>query len=84
MGDSSFTSILILLVLFIVLPSVLKLIGQYTLGSKNADKGAEGSEPAGSETDLTPPYMEEPRYRRGMEPHDETPVSKKPINPKWF
>lgn len=84
MGDNSFTSILILLVLFIVLPSVLKFIGQYTLGSKNADKKPDESEPADTGTDLTE-YMEEHhQVRRGFEDHDRTPVSKKPINPRWF
>lgn len=83
MGNSSFTSLLILLVLFIVLPSVLKFLGQYTLGSKNADRKHEESEPEDIQTDLTE-HMEKPHYRRDLENHDETPVSKEPIKPKWF
>ena len=67
MGNSSFTSILILLVLFIVLPTVLKFLGQYTLGSKNAGKELEESEPADIHTDLTE-YTEKPRNRRSMKP----------------
>ena len=83
MGDKSFTSLLILVVLFIVLPSVLKFIGQYTLGSKNAGKNPDESEPADTGTELME-YGEEQQDRGRFGHHDLTPVSNKPINPRWF
>ena len=83
MGNHSFTSILILLVLFIVLPTVLKFIGKYTLGSKNADKHHDEGEPADTGTDLAE-YMEEHPSTSGFNHHDSLPVANKPINPRWF
>jgi len=83
MWDNSFTSIIILLILFIVLPSVLKFIGQYTLASKNAaDKGN------GHEMDDTVPdntgSMEEYPSESPENFHYRQPISNRPIHPKWF
>lgn len=85
MGDSSFISILILLVLFIVLPSVLKFVGQYTLNNKNAGKGRnqDQTEPPDREADLTE-YGEEPYRKKDLGSDDTQFDSAKPINPKWF
>ena len=83
MGDNSFTSILILLAMFIVLPTVLKFIGQYTLGSKNTDNKPDESEPADTGSDLTE-YREDQQHREDFDDHVRTPVSQKPIKPKWF
>jgi uncharacterized membrane protein YhiD involved in acid resistance len=83
MGDNSFTSILILLILFIVLPSVLKFIGQYTLKSKNSERETEKNDMAETDRDMTE-YLEDRHYRRDFNHHDKTPVPDKPIKPRWF
>jgi hypothetical protein len=83
MGDNSFTSILILLILFIVLPSVLKFIGQYTLKSKYPEKENEKNEMVETDRDMTE-YSEERGYRRNFNHHDKIQVSSKPIKPRWF
>ncbi len=84
MGDNSFTSILILLALFIVLPTVLKFIGQYTLGSKNGDNKPDENEPTHTRPDMTEYREEEHPFREDFDDHVRTPVSKKPIKPRWF
>jgi hypothetical protein len=74
---------LILLVAFLVLPSILKLLGQYTLNSKNADRRLE-QEPENLPVENAHEDME-----RSLQQHDFETVQKesfagKPINPKWF
>ena len=83
MGNDSFFSIVILLILFFVLPSVLKLLGRYTLGSKDAGKTGEdrmhefpGEEPA--------PYGESYPAHSGNDTYKGPEISSKPIHPKWF
>jgi len=83
MRDHSFTSLLILLVLFFVLPSVLKFIGQYTLRSKNASREDIEMETNNTVKDQTE-SMEEYHSRERLDFHDSQPVSDRPINPKWF
>ncbi|HOO45373.1 MAG TPA: hypothetical protein PLM29_04020 [Deltaproteobacteria bacterium] len=83
MGDNSFTSILILLVLFIILPSVLKFIGQYTLGSKNASGERPGSE-MHDEVREQGEMMEEHPSENHPDLQYRQPVDNRPINPKWF
>ncbi len=83
MGNDSFFSIVILLILFFVLPSVLKLLGRYTLGSKDIGKPGEehgrefpGEEPA--------PYREDFPAHGGYDTYEGPETSSKPIHPKWF
>ncbi len=83
MRNDSFFSIVILLILFFVLPSVLKLLGRYTLGSKDAGKNGEdripefpGEEPA--------PYREGFPAHGGYDMTERPEISSKPIHPKWF
>jgi len=83
MGDSSFTSILILLVLFIILPSVLKFIGQYTLGSKNASREKTVQETDEKVQDQAE-IMEDYHLKNHSDFHDRQPVDNRPITPKWF
>jgi len=81
MQDGSFISLIILLVLFLVLPTVMKLLGRYTLGSKEPDR-------AGRETES--PEYEAREYLEGLPPrNDKGPmekphISNEPITPKWF
>lgn len=83
MGDSSFTSILILLVLFIILPSVLKFIGQYTLGSKNAPREKPLQETDEKVQDQAE-TMEDYHLKDLSDFHDRQQVDNRPITPKWF
>ncbi|VFU16415.1 conserved hypothetical protein [anaerobic digester metagenome] len=83
MGNDSFFSLVILLILFFVLPSVLKLLGRYTLDSKDAGKKREepghvlpGEEPA--------PYREDFPAHGGYDTYKGPEISNKPIHPKWF
>ncbi|HOO91537.1 MAG TPA: hypothetical protein PLA74_11995 [Syntrophales bacterium] len=83
MGDNSFTSILILLVLFIILPSVLKFIGQYTLGSRNAsgrETGREVHDEVQEHGNIPEEYPPEdhPDFYHSQQ------VDNRPITPKWF
>lgn len=87
MRENSFTSLIILLVLFFVLPSLLKLLGQYTLGSK----GLEKREPEGEETEPQAPNEpmpgrpEKPQpMRNPMEDVGRSTINNEPIHPKWF
>ncbi len=79
-NNDSFLSILILLVLFFVLPPVLKLLGRYTLNSKEQ---AERPEPLASApadpADYSGHFTSESGLHAGEAGH-----SYKPINPKWF
>jgi hypothetical protein len=82
MGENSFTSILILLVLFIVIPSVLKFLGQYTMSSKTGRKPMQ-------EHELPPEEgmhesLDAPSRPRNYETLHEDAFSNKPIKPKWF
>lgn len=83
MRNDSFFSLVILLILFFVLPSVLKLLGRHTLGSKDAGKIEEGrmhefpgEEPA--------PYREDFPAHGGYDTYEGPEPSSKPIHPKWF
>ncbi|MBN1637188.1 MAG: hypothetical protein JW920_11770 [Deltaproteobacteria bacterium] len=85
MKDNSFISIFILLILFFVLPAILKLVGQYTLKSK---KGLSEEEEIQAE-----PHQEEfGQYMDEKKPvgdldimvSDKPQVHNKPIKPKWF
>lgn len=87
MKDNSFTSLVLLLVLFFVLPSLFKLLGQYTLKSKGPGKTEEEDEETSprtpGETITGHPEKVEP-----MSPAEQqtgrTVVSNKPIHPRWF
>ncbi|MBN2298414.1 MAG: hypothetical protein JXM72_07460 [Deltaproteobacteria bacterium] len=83
MRDNSFTSILILLVLFIILPSVLKFIGQYTLRSKNTAGKDARTEMADGVQDQGETMEEYPSGNHALF-HDRQPVDNRPITPKWF
>jgi hypothetical protein len=83
----SFTSLIILLVLFFVLPSLFKLLGQYTLGSK----GIEKREPTEEEAEPQESREAMPGHPEKIEPvssplDGQRPrtISNKPIHPKWF
>jgi hypothetical protein len=82
MQDGSFFSLIILLVLFLVLPAVMKKLGRYTLESKEADR---------EEREGDTPGYEKREDLEGLPPgkHDQGPmekphISNKPITPKWF
>jgi hypothetical protein len=83
MGENSFTSILILLVLFIVIPSVLKFLGQYTMSSKNADRKPM-QEPGVPPEEGMHESLDAPSPHHDYETIKEESFSNKPIKPKWF
>ena len=83
MGEDSFTSILILLVLFIVIPSVLKFLGQYTMSSKNADRKPM-QEPEVPPEEGMHERLDVPSPHHDYETLKEETFSNKPIKPKWF
>ncbi|MFA5653429.1 MAG: hypothetical protein WDA72_04890 [Desulfomonilia bacterium] len=83
MRNDSFSSIIILLILFFVLPSVLKLLGRYTLGSK--DIGKNGEEPGhGFPGEEPASYREDFPAHGGYDTYEGPEISSKPIHPKWF
>jgi hypothetical protein len=87
MGENSpFLSILILLIIFVVLPSALKFLGQYSIGNKGADRRR-----LPDDTEAPPEEkMQEYQEYLGEAPsqHDfdkgKPQISNKPITPKWF
>lgn len=84
MGKDSLTSLLILLVLFIVLPSALKLLGQFTMSSKNPDrKGPPEPEVRLPEEDGYE-YPAEPSIHHDYERLQKDTFSNRPIHPRWF
>lgn len=84
MGDNSFTSILLLLILFIVLPSVLKFVGQYTMKNKTAGQQEPQGGPAEHEEPLHDHIPQHP-FTDDMKISPSHPHgSYKPIKPKWF
>jgi hypothetical protein len=89
MGKNSFAidinSLLpiILLLLFLVLPSLLKRLGQYTAAGKNADRSPEQEREVMPEERMRE-YLEEPPIRNDYERTQKESFSNKPIHPKWF
>ena len=84
MGDNSIVSILILLVLFIVLPSVMKFIGQRTMKGKPAGNEEPQNNHVGQEERLQD-YLPLQHPRDDINtPTRYTSSSNKPIHPKWF
>jgi hypothetical protein len=74
---------IILLLLFIVLPAVLKRLGQYTAAGKNTDR------PSAREQETLPEermreYLEDSPVRHDYELTKKESFSNKPIHPKWF
>jgi hypothetical protein len=83
--NGSFLSIIILLVLFVVLPSLMKLLGQYTLSSKGLERKPQQQD----EEELPPEekireYMEGTQAKRTYDSMDKPAISNKPITPRWF
>lgn len=87
MRDNSFVSLIILLVLFFVLPSLFKLLGQYTMSSKGAGRreqeDGEGEPGVPGETIPGHPEKVQPP-RPPLEESGKTAISNEPIRPKWF
>jgi hypothetical protein len=74
---------LILLFLFLVLPGLLKRLGQYSTAGKNAQK------PPSQERETLPEermheYLEDTPVRNNYELTKKETSSNKPITPKWF
>jgi len=81
MGDS-FISFIILIVLFFILPSVLKMLGKYTMNSKESgmnEMETEEDKPSVHMSDLF-----ETRHKHEYEIQERPEISNKPIEPKWF
>jgi hypothetical protein len=74
---------IVLLVLFLVLPALLKRLGQYTAAGKNADRPSEQEREVMPEERLHE-YLEEPSIRNDYERTGKESFSNKPIHPKWF
>jgi hypothetical protein len=74
---------IILLLLFLVLPAILKRLGQYTAAGKNADRPPEQEREAMPEERMHE-YLEGPPIRHDYERTKKESFSNKPINPKWF
>ncbi len=89
MEDNSFTSLILLLVLFFVIPSALKFLGKYTMSTKEARRDAEDApRPLSPEVPekIFPGHEGRERDRPGNGPvRSERPhITNEPINPKWF
>lgn len=74
---------IILLLLFLVLPALLKRLGQYTAAGKNADRPPEQEREAMTEERMHE-YLEGPPIRKDYERINKESFSNKPIHPKWF
>jgi hypothetical protein len=74
---------IILLLLFLVLPALLKRLGQYTAAGKDANRPPEQEREATPEERMRE-YLEEPPIRNDYERTSKESFSNKPINPKWF
>ncbi|HDP25566.1 MAG TPA: hypothetical protein ENN34_08990 [Deltaproteobacteria bacterium] len=83
MGDNSIVSILILLVLFIILPSVMKFIGQRSMKGKAASTEEPHQDHARPE-EAPQDYLPHPPQRDDMTLSRHSTSSYKPIHPKWF
>lgn len=74
---------IILLLLFLVIPYMLKNLGRYTSAGKNLDRFPE--KPRDSmHPETMHDYLDEPPVRTDYERVDKDSVSSKPITPKWF
>ena len=82
-NNGSFLSIIILLVMFVVLPSVMKLLGQYSLSSKGVERKQQQDEEMSPEEKIRE-YMEGPPTQRSNDSMDKPAISNKPITPRWF
>lgn len=81
MQDGSFISLIFLLVLFLVLPTIMRILGRYTLNSKEADRaGQDGDEPARDMHEYLEGLPPEQDRKSVQKPH----ISNEPITPKWF
>ncbi len=74
---------IILLLLFLVLPALLKRLGQYTAAGKDANKPPEQDREAQPEERMHD-YFEEPPIGHDYERTQKETFSNKPIHPKWF
>ncbi len=74
---------IILLLLFLVLPGLLKRLGQYTAAGKDAVRPPEQEREAIPEERLQE-YLEEPPIREDYDRTRKESFSNKPIHPKWF
>ncbi|HQG32514.1 MAG TPA: hypothetical protein PLA83_11355 [Deltaproteobacteria bacterium] len=89
MENQSFTSLILLLILFFVIPSVLKFLGKYTMSTKDAQRDGED---APRPRTLEIPEKIFPRYegkeqdhpRSGPSESERPYITNEPINPKWF
>lgn len=89
MENHSFTSLILLLVLFFVIPSVLKFLGKYTASTR--DERSDGEEIPRPRTSEVPEKIF-PRYEgkdqaqpASLPANTEQPrITNEPINPKWF
>jgi hypothetical protein len=83
-----FIQLIVLLVLFFVLPTLFKLLGQYTLGSKGQVKSEPGED---MEAGPQSPRDEVPGHPERVGPPGspaagprQGALSNKPIRPRWF
>ena len=74
---------IILLLLFLVLPGLLKRLGQYTAAGKDAHRPSEQEREAMPEERMRE-YLEEPPMRNDYDRSRKESFSNKPIHPKWF
>jgi hypothetical protein len=74
---------IILLFLFLVLPALLKRLGQYTAAGKDVNRPSEQEREATPEERMHE-YLEEPTIRHDYERTSKESFSNKPIHPKWF
>jgi hypothetical protein len=74
---------IILLLLFLVLPALLKRLGQYTAAGKDAQRPSEQTREAMPEERMHD-YFEEPSIGDTYERTQKETFSNKPIHPKWF
>ena len=84
MNDDSIFSLIMLLALFFVLPAVLRLLGQYTSKSRNAQKREEEGDIYQASGNEPPSYREELPSRTGYDDYDHSAAANKPIHPRWF
>ncbi len=84
MDKQSLTSLILLLVFFFVVPSLLKLLGKYTLNSKGGRRDEEDPGEITIPRETIPGHPEVFHPENGVHGEEHPAISNEPIHPKWF
>lgn len=77
-------SLVLLLVLFFVVPSLLKFLGQYTSASKGDQENTEDEKGLHIPRETLPGHPEAFHPEEDHQKAERTVITSEPIHPKWF